>query len=354
MIDSHCHLNLAPLGSNLTEVLRKAKQNGVKRIMVPGITPASWKVLSSFNSQPYCDILPIDTAIGLHPYFLPKERDEIPPLLKQFEEAVAGGVVNTKESLSVAEGALPNSQGFLAVAQGCDPEAQGCSSNAQGCPLVAQGCSSSAQGCSSSAQGCLSNAHGCPPVAQGCLSSAQGCLSSAKGCLSAIGETGLDGHIPVDMNVQKQVLHAHLDIADSFGLPVILHHRKSHHLLFEALKASAFEGRGVIHAFSGSTDVAKRYIDRGFCLGIGGTITYERAKKTKDTVTYLLRHHPESILLETDAPDMPMSGRQGQPNMPHYLTDVVAALSGLSEIEPNEIKTITSANYARLFKPFLF
>lgn len=312
MIDSHCHLNLAPLGSNLTEVLRKAKQNGVKRIMVPGITPASWKVLSSFNSQPYCDILPIDTAIGLHPYFLPKERDEISPLLKQFEEAVAGAVVNTKESLSVAEGALPNSQGFLAVAQGCDPEAQGC------------------------------------------LSNAQGCLSSAQGCFCAIGETGLDGHIPVDMNVQKQVLHAHLDIADSFGLPVILHHRKSHHLLFEALKASSFEGRGVIHAFSGSTDVAKRYIDRGFCLGIGGTITYERAKKTKDTVTYLLRNHPESILLETDAPDMPMSGRQGQPNMPHYLKDVVAALSGLSDIEPDEINAITSANYARLFKPSLF
>ncbi|WP_032096912.1 MULTISPECIES: TatD family hydrolase [unclassified Alteromonas] len=319
MIDSHCHLNLAPLGSNLTEVLRKAKQNGVKRIMVPGITPASWNVLSSYNSQPYCDILPIDTAIGLHPYFLPKERDEIPPLLKQFEDAVADAVANTKESLSLVKGALPNAQGFLSVAQGCAPEAQGCSSNAQGC-----------------------------------LSSAQGCFSSAQGCFSAIGETGLDGHIPVDMNVQQQVLHAHLDIADSFGLPVILHHRKSHHLLLEALKASSFEGRGVIHAFSGSKDVAKRYIDRGFCLGIGGTVTYERAKKTRDTVTYLLWHHPESILLETDAPDMPMSGRQGQPNMPHYLTDVVAALSALSDIEPNEINAITSANYARLFKPSLF
>ena len=319
MIDSHCHLNLAPLGSNVTEVLQQAKQNGVKRIMVPGITPASWNVLSSYNSQPYCDILPIDTAIGLHPYFLPKELDEIPPLLKQFEEAVAGAVVNIKESLSLVKGALPNAQGFLAVAQGCAPEAQGCLSNAQGC-----------------------------------LSSAQGCLSSAQGCFSAIGETGLDGHIPVDMNVQKQVLHAHLDIADSFGLPVILHHRKSHHLLLEALKASSFEGRGVIHAFSGSKDVAKRYIDRGFCLGIGGTVTYERAKKTRDTVTYLLRHHPESILLETDAPDMPMSGRQGQPNMPHYLKDVVAALSALSDIEPNEINAITSANYVRLFKPSLF
>jgi len=298
MIDSHCHLNLAPLGSNVTEVLQQAKQNGVKRIMVPGITPASWNVLSSYNSQPYCDILPIDTAIGLHPYFLPKELDEIPPLLKQFEEAVAGAVVNIKESLSLVKGALPNAQGFLAVAQGCAPEAQG--------------------------------------------------------CFSAIGETGLDGHIPVDMNVQKQVLHAHLDIADSFGLPVILHHRKSHHLLLEALKASSFEGRGVIHAFSGSKDVAKRYIDRGFCLGIGGTVTYERAKKTRDTVTYLLRHHPESILLETDAPDMPMSGRQGQHNMPHYLKDVVAALLALSDIEPNEINAITSANYVRLFKPSLF
>jgi TatD DNase family protein len=312
MIDSHCHLNLAPLGSNLTEMLRQAQQNGVRRIMVPGITPASWKVLSSYNSQPYCDILPIDTAIGLHPYFLTKERDEIPPLLKRFEDAVADAVVNAKESLSVAEGASPNAQGFLSVAQGCSSSAQGC------------------------------------------LSSAQGCLSSAQGCFSAIGETGLDGHIPVDMNVQKQVLHAHLDIADSFGLPVILHHRKSHHLLLEALKASSFEGRGVVHAFSGSTDVAKRYIDRGFCLGIGGTITYQRAKKTRDTVAYLLRHHPESILLETDAPDMPMSGRQGQPNMPHYLKDVVAALSGLSDIEPNEINAITSANYARLFKPSLF
>jgi len=291
MIDSHCHLNLAPLGSNLTEVLQQAKQNGVKRIMVPGITPASWEVISGYNSQPYCDILPIDTAIGLHPYFLPKERDEIPHLLKQLEEAVADAVVNAKKSLSVV---------------------------------------------------------------QGCSSSAQGCLSTAQGCFSAIGETGLDGHIPVDMNVQKRVLHAHLDIADSFGLPIILHHRKSHHLLLEALKASSFKGRGVIHAFSGSTDVAKRYIDRGFCLGIGGTITYQRAKKTRDTVTYLLRHHPEHILLETDAPDMPMSGRQGQPNMPHYLKDVVAALSGLSDIEPNVINAITSANYARLFKPSLF
>lgn len=277
MIDSHCHLNLAPLGNNVSETLQLAKQNGVERIMVPGITPASWEVLSQYNRQPYGDILPIDTAIGLHPYFLPNDLNEILPLLKLFEKAVAAAVT-----------------------------------------------------------------------------AANGYSFNAQGCFSAIGETGLDSHIAVSMDIQKRVLHAHLDIADSFGLPVILHHRKSHHLLLEALKTSAFNGRGVIHAFSGSIDVANCYIDRGFCLGVGGTITYKRAKKTRDTVAHLLRYHPDSILLETDAPDMPMSGRQGLPNMPHYLKDVVSSLAALSGIPPNEIVTMTSINYARLFKSFPF
>jgi TatD DNase family protein len=301
MIDSHCHLNLAPLRNNVIEALRLARQNGIERIMVPGITPESWEELRHYNHLQYSDILPIDTAIGLHPYFLPNDCKAIPPLLERFEEAVSRAVSDARSSLQAAEDSLPG------------------------------------------AQGCLSSA-------QGCLSSAQGCLSKAQGCFSAIGETGLDSHISVDMNIQKRVLHAHLDVAEFYGLPVILHHRKSHHLLLEALKASSFSGKGVIHAFSGSIDVAERYIEKGFCLGIGGTITYERAKKTKETVAHLLRYHADCILLETDAPDMPMSGRQGQPNMPHYLTDVVTALAALSDLEPNEVQSITSANYARLFR----
>ena len=281
MIDSHCHLNLAPLGSNVKEALQLAKKNGIERIMVPGITPESWEVLRQYTTQQYSDILPVDTAIGLHPYFLPIDIDAIPSLIKQLEEAVARAMADAKEGLR----------------------------------------------------------------------SAQGCSPTAQGCFCAIGETGLDGHISVDINIQKQVFHAHIALAVAYDLPVILHHRKSHHLLLETLKATSFSGRGVVHAFSGSIDIAERYIERGFYLGIGGTITYERAKKTRETVAHLLRHHADSILLETDAPDMPMAGRQGQPNMPHYLKDVVAALADISDIEPSEIEALTSSNYERLFRP---
>ena len=274
MIDSHCHLNLAPLGSNVIEALQLARQNGIERIMVPGITPESWEVLRQYTKQQYSDILPIDTAIGLHPYFLPSDIDAVPSLINKLEEAVARAVSNAKVE-----------------------------------------------------------------------------LSNAQGRFCAIGETGLDCHISVDINIQKQVFHAHIDLAGAYDLPVILHHRKSHHLLFESLKATSFSGRGVVHAFSGSIDIAERYIERGFYLGIGGTITYERAKKTRDAVAHLLRNHTDSILLETDAPDMPMAGRQGQTNMPHYLKDVVAALADISDIEPSEIEELTSANYERLFRP---
>ncbi len=128
-----------------------------------------------------------------------------------------------------------------------------------------------------------------------------------------------------------------------------MHHRKSHHLLFEALKLTPPLCGGVVHAFSGSIDDAKRYIDKGFCLGIGGTITYERAQKTRTTVTHLIEHNLEALLLETDAPDMPMQGRQGQPNLPRFLPDVVSTLQALSGIEGDSLIEATSHNYQRLF-----
>ena len=130
---------------------------------------------------------------------------------------------------------------------------------------------------------------------------------------------------------------------------MILHHRKSHHLLFEALKKRRFQYGGVVHGFSGSIDVAKRYIDMGFSLGVGGTITYQRARKRRDTVAHLLKHQLDSVLLETDAPDMPMWGRQGQCNKPEYLVDVVNVLCGLGDCSAEHIISATTNNYTRLF-----
>jgi TatD DNase family protein len=123
----------------------------------------------------------------------------------------------------------------------------------------------------------------------------------------AVGEIGLDTHIDVDWKLQLQVFEQQLLIAEERMLPVILHHRNSHNELIRTLKAKKFTQGGIVHAFSGSMEVAKTYIDLGFKIGVGGGITYSRASKTRNTLTQLPIN---CLVLETDAPDMPLMGKQ--------------------------------------------
>lgn len=162
----------------------------------------------------------------------------------------------------------------------------------------------------------------------------------------AIGEIGLDATVDIPEKEQLSVLDTQLEMAKDAGLPVILHHRKTHHLLLERLKAMKFENGGVIHAFSGSQQVAEDYIDRGFMLGVGGTITYTRAQKTRETFKSVPL---SSLLLETDSPDMPMSGRQGKRNEPAFIRQVLSSLSELRDEDEQRLIDVTSANYSRLF-----
>ena len=162
----------------------------------------------------------------------------------------------------------------------------------------------------------------------------------------AIGEIGIDGAIDTPIKAQQALFEAQLEVASEQSLPVILHHRRSHHLLLESIKRSRFTQGGVLHAFSGSERVAWQYIDAGFKLGIGGTITYSRAQKTRQAVANIPLQH---LLLETDAPDMPVSGRQGARNEPQFIGEVVAALADLQGIAPEVVTDQTTANYFALF-----
>jgi len=167
--------------------------------------------------------------------------------------------------------------------------------------------------------------------------------------VAAVGEIGIDTAINCPLHIQHDVLNAQLSLAKRYRLPVILHHRKSHHLLLAALKQRQFDSGGVVHAFSGSVEVAMQYIEKGFYVGIGGTITYPRGAKTRASVKALFGEFSDRILLETDSPDMPMHGRQGQTNEPAYLIDVVNGLAELLEQDASHIIDITTANYHRLF-----
>lgn len=148
----------------------------------------------------------------------------------------------------------------------------------------------------------------------------------------AVGEIGLDTHIDVDWKLQLQVFEQQLLIAEEHMLPVILHHRNSHNELIRILKSKKFTQGGIVHAFSGSVQEAKTYIDLGFKIGVGGGITYSRASKTRKTIAQLPLN---CLILETDAPDMPLMGRQGQRNSPEYLPEILESLMSLrNETKP--------------------
>ncbi|QOL25516.1 TatD family hydrolase [Thalassotalea sp. LPB0316] len=161
-------------------------------------------------------------------------------------------------------------------------------------------------------------------------------LLQYKDSLIAVGEIGIDGKIAEEHdNLSKQIefFDRQLTIAKQVQLPVIIHHRKSHPLLVERLKASKFDGGGVIHAFSGSYQQAKHYLDLGFKLGIGGTITYQRAQKTLNTVRKLPL---DAIVLETDAPAMPIFEQSTEHNSPQNIPVIFDYLVKL-RTEPKEM-----------------
>ncbi len=148
-------------------------------------------------------------------------------------------------------------------------------------------------------------------------------LSSKNNQCVAIGECGLDFFVDVEREKQERFFIQQMEIAKAFDLPLIIHERKSYNRLIELIKQHKFTLGGVIHGFSGSEQQALAWIKLGFCIGVGGTITYPRAQKTRTTIAKLPL---ESLVLETDAPDMPMYGNQGNVNHSKYLVTILNEL----------------------------
>ena len=146
-----------------------------------------------------------------------------------------------------------------------------------------------------------------------------------KHSLVAIGECGLDRSIE-DLPRQTQMFEQQIVLANELGLPLIVHHRQSHDLIAQSFKRCKPKFGGVIHAFSGSIQHAQYYIKMGFKLGVGGVITYDRAVKTRAVIASVEVQH---LVLETDAPSMPLSGYQGDVNSPKRIIDVFNTLCSL-------------------------
>lgn len=150
----------------------------------------------------------------------------------------------------------------------------------------------------------------------------------------AVGEIGLDTYVgdirQGDLYQRQQAFFIdQLALAKRFGKPVILHVRKAHADVFRLIRGQKFDMGGIVHAFSGGVEEARMYVRLGFRLGIGGSVTYDQAKRLHAVVAAM---PIESLVIETDAPDIiPRPYRDPAQahtrNSPAYLPCIAEALS---------------------------
>ena len=163
----------------------------------------------------------------------------------------------------------------------------------------------------------------------------------------AIGECGLDFSVEgLDAEQQRYYLRKQLELARDFDLPVVLHARRAVEEITAMLR-SIGGLRGVIHSYSGSEEQASQLFGLGFMLGIGGPVTYDRAKRLHRLVAAMPL---EFLLLETDSPDQPDALHRGQRNEPARLSLVLETIARVRNADPDEIASATCANARRLLR----
>lgn len=162
----------------------------------------------------------------------------------------------------------------------------------------------------------------------------------------ALGECGLDALRP-DPERQRAFFDAQIHLAMTVDMPLVVHSVRAHEEVYLALKRARFEGPCLIHGFSGSYEQASRFAERGFFLGIGGVITHFRARKTRDTVARLPL---SSLVLETDAPDMPPEGVEKGHNSPLAIRRIFEMLCTLRQEPPEVVAESLLDNTRRLYR----
>jgi len=163
----------------------------------------------------------------------------------------------------------------------------------------------------------------------------------------AVGEIGMDFFINhYDQARQEFFFVEQLKLAREFDLPVLLHIRKATDTILKNLRQHGVNG-GIAHAFNGSRQQADEFIKLGFKLGFGGAMTYSRATKLRELAATLPL---ESIVLETDAPDIPPDFlKRGLPNEPKYLPHIAQTLADLRGMTLEKVALATSQNAQSIF-----
>ena len=178
----------------------------------------------------------------------------------------------------------------------------------------------------------------------------RGLIKSSKR-IKAVGEIGIDLHYDKDsLEQQKEAFIRQWDLADEFGLPVVIHSRDAAQVTFDIIK-ERFAGTGkplkaVMHCYSYEKEQALLYVKMGLYIGVGGVLTFKNGRKLREAV----REIPmDRILLETDCPYLAPEPFRGKRNDSSYIKYVVEELAELRGISVEEAEDITYANAQRFY-----
>lgn len=164
-----------------------------------------------------------------------------------------------------------------------------------------------------------------------------------------IGECGIDKHYPnYDLKIQTEAFHAQIEIAIQNDLALVIHSRDADEETYQALARYKNEPRfkGTIHCFSSNEIYAEKYLDLGFVLGVGGTITYPKNQVLRNIVSSIPL---DRIVFETDAPFLPPQIIRGKQNAPAQIATIAKFVADLRGEPFEDVSKVTSQTSSMLF-----
>ena len=165
--------------------------------------------------------------------------------------------------------------------------------------------------------------------------------------VKAIGEIGIDYHyedIPRDL--QLRAFRMQMELAREVDLPVIVHEREAHEDGMAVVREFP-DVTGVFHCYSGSAEMARQLVDKGWYIGFTGVLTFKNARKAIETAQSI---PIDRIVLETDCPYMAPVPHRGKRNDPGYLCHMAEKLAEIRGLSVEEIHQITTENGKRLYR----
>lgn len=163
-----------------------------------------------------------------------------------------------------------------------------------------------------------------------------------------VGEIGLDSYwVERDEATEKAMFVAQLEMASEIDKPVIIHNRLCHKLMRGLIEGMSLVPRGVFHCFSGDKEFLEWVLAKGFYVGFGGNVTYPSNQGLQELVKLVPE---ERLLLETDSPYLPPTGKRGERNEPANVRITAQMIADLRGVSLQALGEQTTKNAGALFK----